>query len=290
MERGSHEGTRMQTKRFNWGPSDKELGGRMRKPFSMIITSLLLTTISMLALTVPLVKTELTNKTTLESTVIRVEPETISLGYGPVIGEEFTIAVVIENIAELYGTELNFTWDDEYLEYVSHTKTIPIDAFPEPIPPSPYAGILHSPTLLFVDEVSGNSYHCADCTLHHAGNFSGSGTAFVMTLRVKNQSDSRVEVPLTFHETLLAHVERAPGLIDHSVRNGSVIIPGLLDEYPGDIDEDGDVDIYDITIMTGVYGTEEGEAKYDPRCDLDANKRINILDIVIAADNYGKRL
>jgi parallel beta-helix repeat protein len=56
----------------------------------------------------------------------------------------------------------------------------------------------------------------------------------------------------------------------------------------GDVNYDGDVNIFDIVTIAGAYGTEEGQLKYDTHCDLDDDGDIDIFDIVRAAMNYGK--
>ena len=54
------------------------------------------------------------------------------------------------------------------------------------------------------------------------------------------------------------------------------------------MDYDGDVDIFDIVGMAGVYGSIVGELDYVPNCDLDGDGDIDIYDIVVAAGNYGE--
>ena len=60
----------------------------------------------------------------------------------------------------------------------------------------------------------------------------------------------------------------------------------------GDFDEDRDVDIFDIVILCGAYGSVLGQPAYRPECDLDplpfGNGKIDIFDVVIPAGNYGK--
>jgi len=225
---------------------------------------------------------------TASSTVVRVVPEVVDLGAGSVVGEEFTVAVVVENVEELYGFEVWFVWDDEYLEYVEHTRTVAVENFSDPIPPSPYAGILHNPVIHLADTVYTNWYWYAECCIYGADNFTGSGTMFVMTFSVKKQLNTSVATHLVFNRTILA--DTIAGNIEHEVIEGLVLIPGLSDGYKGDIDEDGDVDIHDIVTMVNAYGTEEGEPDYDPRCDLDIDHRVHISDIVIASGNYGKSI
>ncbi len=108
-----------------------------------------------------------------------------------------------------------------------------------------------------------------------------------MTFRVKNQLDTPVATYLTLNTTNLA--DFTARTIIHNDVNGVVLIPGLSGGYLGDIDEDGDVDIFDIVTIAKAYGSEDGAPEYDPRCDLDNDNKVQIFDIVIAAGNYGKR-
>lgn len=56
----------------------------------------------------------------------------------------------------------------------------------------------------------------------------------------------------------------------------------------GDVDRDLDVDIYDIVLIVGAYGSEVGKPKYNSNCDLDGDSDVDIYDVVIAAGNYGE--
>jgi PKD repeat protein len=90
--------------------------------------------------------------------VVYVYPNYTSVG----VGETFTIAVIGFNftdtwigepgnpthsvpLGDLYAFDIEFTWDPTVLDYLSHTVTTPVESYPNPIPPSPYAGVLHSP-------------------------------------------------------------------------------------------------------------------------------------------------
>lgn len=56
----------------------------------------------------------------------------------------------------------------------------------------------------------------------------------------------------------------------------------------GDVDGDRNVDIFDIVLMAGGYGTKPPNPKYLPDCDIDGDGDIDIFDLVAAAGNYGK--
>ena len=95
-------------------------------------------------------------------------------------GEMLTFACVIENVSDLEGVDIFVSWNTAYLNYVTHTVTMPVEDFPSPIPPSPYAGIVHSPPLLLKDDVMAGTYWVAFATLG-GPSFNGSGTVFTIT-------------------------------------------------------------------------------------------------------------
>ncbi|UCC33854.1 MAG: hypothetical protein JSW53_02295, partial [Candidatus Bathyarchaeota archaeon] len=123
-----------------------------------------------------------------EETIVRVIPEIVELGPENVTGQTFPIAVAVENANNVSGLEIKFQYDPTYLDYVSHVQTMPVEDFPDPIPPSPYPGIIHSPPLRLRDDINATegSYWAAFSTLG-GPYFNGSGTVFVMTFRVRSQ-------------------------------------------------------------------------------------------------------
>ena len=161
-----------------------------------------------------------------EATVIRTIPETAELGPERVVGQTFAVAVVVENVADLAGLDIQFSWNTTYFEYVNHTLTATVESFPSPVSPSPYPGILHDPPLLLKDEVNATAgtYWAAFATLG-GPSFNGSGTAFVMTFRIACQplvGEEDVNLSLHFISTVLAR--SYGGSIPHDVFDGTVII------------------------------------------------------------------
>jgi hypothetical protein len=55
---------------------------------------------------------------------------------------------------------------------------------------------------------------------------------------------------------------------------------------PVDINGDGVVNIVDIALVAGAWGTVPGNPRWDPRCDIDGNNAINIIDITMVARAY----
>jgi len=70
---------------------------------------------------------------------------------------------------------------------------------------------------------------------------------------------------------------------DNTMNYGTVRVT-----WKGDVDGDGDVDIFDIVRMATIYGVVKPNPSYDPNCDIDNDGDIDIFDIVAAATNYGK--
>lgn len=77
-------------------------------------------------------------------------------------------------------------------------------------------------------------------------------------------------------------VEGETDTTDNSMIGGFVLVT-----TPGDVDGDGDVDIFDIVTMVASYGSSQGDPAYDPVNDIDGDGDVDIFDIVIAAGNYG---
>ena len=55
-----------------------------------------------------------------------------------------------------------------------------------------------------------------------------------------------------------------------------------------DFDGNGTVDIPDFLLFVDVFGSKEGEEKYDAKYDLDGDGEIGIPDFLIFVDNFGK--
>lgn len=70
---------------------------------------------------------------------------------------------------------------------------------------------------------------------------------------------------------------------DNTFVDGWIFVTSL-----GDIDEDRDVDIYDIVHIARVYGAIKSEPSYDANVDIDSDGDIDFDDIMIAAGNYGE--
>jgi len=57
--------------------------------------------------------------------------------------------------------------------------------------------------------------------------------------------------------------------------------------YVTDLNEDGTVNIVDISMVAIAFGTKPGDEHWDSIADMDKNEEINIIDISIVALDYG---
>jgi hypothetical protein len=128
------------------------------------------------------------------------------------VGETFTVSVVVFNLTDnkvrdpdnplvvrplgnLYGFDIQLSWDPGILELDAYTITQPVENYPTPIPPSPYAGILHADTMKLkekVDETAnipdsepGTMAWFAYSSMYPAPVFNGNGTFFTLTFNAK---------------------------------------------------------------------------------------------------------
>lgn len=106
----------------------------------------------------------------------------------PPVGTHFTVDCSIYNVTDLYGVEIQIGWDTEWIQYVNHTKKIPVETYND--------GVLHFPTTNMkndVDETAsmplsepGTMYWLAEDSMEPAAPFSGSGTVFTMEFMIVN--------------------------------------------------------------------------------------------------------
>jgi hypothetical protein len=63
-----------------------------------------------------------------------------------------------------------------------------------------------------------------------------------------------------------------------------------LKTLPGDLNEDGTVDISDAIMAANSFGTTEGDEDWNPAADIDENGEIDIFDLIFLAQNFGRIL
>jgi len=153
-------------------------------------------------------------------------------------GEEFIVACVCENVYNLSGFDIQFSWNTTYLEYVNHTATVPVESHPGPITPGPYGGLLHADVISLKDEVNvtTGTYWIAYAALAPAPAFEGSGTAFVMAFRVKQVPELGADDLMLSLQFTSVSLARSPGAgggaLDATIEDGVVVVYAPQLEYP----------------------------------------------------------
>jgi hypothetical protein len=156
-----------------------------------------------------------------QQTTVKVDPSLIEY-YTKATGKEFTIAVKILDVENLYGFDIKLRWNTTYLEYVSHSVHVPKDTYTD--------GVLWNPILPLANTVNTTegTYWIAYSSLAPAPTFNGSGTVFTMTFRIKYhpvQPEPDANITLELYSTDLAAYGGNP--IPHTVEHGTVILHAL---------------------------------------------------------------
>jgi len=239
-------------------------------------------------------------------TIIRVLPQEIVLGspaLEDVTNTTFTIAVVIENVTDLYGFDVQFGWNTTYLKYVNRTATVPLEDYPYPIPPSPYPGILEFNIMKLKDVVNENGIPLAQpgamawigySEVSPPSFFCGNGTAFIMSFKVKYQpyicdlpaNTDHVNLHLSF---ILTHLDSPTGPIPHTPIDGTIRLYARRCPSPYDLNNDGITNLYDIVIVANAYGSHVGDPKWNQIADIAPPwEIINLYDAVTLVYHYGE--
>jgi len=135
------------------------------------------------------------------------------------VGDIITIALVVFNLTNtiipdpqegtvplgnLDGFDVQISWNPTVLKYINHTLTVPVEDYPNPIPPSPYAGVLHEEAFQIMNVTDENAAipnsepgtmaWFAYTVMPGASVFNGDGTFFTMTFNVITRGSSPLKL------------------------------------------------------------------------------------------------
>ena len=75
---------------------------------------------------------------------------------------------------------------------------------------------------------------------------------------------------------------------ESNISNNVYVDGNVKVKMQGDVNGDGVVDVWDISIVSIAYGTFEGQAGYNPVADLNTDGIVDIQDLSIVAINLGE--
>jgi len=187
----------------------------------------------------------------------------------------FTIKVNVANVTNLYGLDVEFTWNPNVTKYASHNVHIPVETYPD--------GVMHKPVLPVEDQVDetasmvgpapGTRYWLAYAAESPAKVFNGSGTIFDMTFQVVSIGTSSLSIlactladqlgnvipsnvqNATFTNQAPPHI-KPPAPANLTVSPSSIINPSLTPGNSFTVNVHAQVDrLYAFTFMLGYNST-----------------------------------
>lgn len=220
------------------------------------------------------------------STTLTFQWDTTTFAAGKYIAKASASSVPGENPA---STDDNTLQDDEIIIVVNHDRAI-LDV--SPLRSSIAQGYVLKIQVTVKNE--GTYTDTFDVTLKY-------DSAVIETRRVtdlgSNESKTLVfqwsvnNVPFGTY-TISASIVPAPyekDLADNTRSGGSVRV-----KLPGDVDGDSDVDIADLSWIARAFGTDsswpEGTDwdQWNPDADINNDNKVDVVDLYIAATNYGR--
>lgn len=158
---------------------------------------------------------------------VQVTPDNV---VGVSVGETFNVTVAVSGLAgkNLYGFDINFTWDTSVLQYVSHDVEIPVETCP--------GGVLHQPVVEIMNQLnqSAGTYWLAYASILPAEPFNGDGVFFTVTFVLLQSSSSRpyalehVTLADSSGNTLSLSSLQSPETLSSSQSNGGMTPTQIL--------------------------------------------------------------
>jgi PKD repeat protein len=136
-----------------------------------------------------------------------------------------------------------------------------------------------------------SNVHASDTLTFNASNSYARGPNSTIVTYAWNFGDG---TDVTTNETLIEH--RFFNVGDYAVSLNVTDDKGLSNatiteiriSLLGDLNSDGIVNIVDVSLVAGSYGSRPGEERWNLLYDLDHDGVISIVDVVIVAKEYGK--
>jgi hypothetical protein len=185
--------------------------------------------------------------------------------------QNFTINVTVTQVSDVYGWEIELTWNSTLLD--------PVNVSEGPFLKAGGATFFTSQ----VNAIDGSMI--ADCTLMGTANgVNGKGTFATITFYVKNAG----ECPLHLNEAIL--ISSTEQSIQCQTADGYGYFTALSDAaIPGDLNGDFKVNLEDLVLLAQAYGSKPGYPNWNPNADIDNSGVVGLSDLVILALHYGQQ-
>jgi hypothetical protein len=141
---------------------------------------------------------------------VKVEPPSNSAD----VGETFTISIVVVDVQNLYGLEINLYWNASILHVEDVDIRLGVESHPD--------GVLHEDLFKIPQEGQGH-YSVAATSVPLAHAFDGNGTIVRMSFSVTSAGDSKLDLESQLYD--YAPPDREPRIsfpIEHTTVGGSL--------------------------------------------------------------------
>ncbi len=188
---------------------------------------------------------------------IKIAPASV---VSPKVGEQLTITVDIANGIEVAGYQGTLNFDPSALRFISleHGTYLSNDAFP--VPTDVMEGSVTFAQIIVTPGVTASSTE---------------GKLVTITFEVSDAIASEI----TLSEVIISGLAGAE--LQVIIENAEILEPP---KTPWDVNNDGRVNILDLTFVASHFGRENSP----PEADVNGDGRVNILDLTLVASHFGE--
>jgi hypothetical protein len=222
----------------------------MKKLLSLLLLSLLSFSIIAGSIVYSTENNHTASETSLQTPRVFIDPQNGTAN----VGEQYTIAVKVADVTNLYGFVIQIRWGTAVLRYVSHDPMA-----------GETGGVLNSPYFAakdVVDETAsielstpGTTYWYAALSMGGAVPFSGNGTFFTMTFQVLRDG----ECDIYFTMTQLSDPSSPAQPIAHTTEDAYFYRPGLVDVPAADFTFTPDPAVANKTTTFDASGSSDAD-------------------------------
>jgi hypothetical protein len=216
--------------------------------------------------------------------LMKVEPPNI---HAKSLNQTFQVNVTLNNVApdmQLTSFEFKLQFNTTMLDIINLTNGSFLEAYALP----PNGGVLYYGPYLVSDYVQFKGMILPNANGTRYGPYpSGNGTVATITFRVKYQPigipQPNAACNLTLFDTKLT--DSLANEILHNTQNGYYdIVPTPI----GDLNFDGEVDIYDAIMFSNSFGSTPTDPRWNSYADLVHNNVIDIYDAIVLSQHFGE--